>query len=94
MSIKTKWLDARQIKELRRSTAFVGSNELTEQLDEFLNNNTNNDGAYLVNILSNDCIRELQKLGREFFIAPLFTVDMRENLSDEELKETLDEIYG
>ena len=94
MSIKSKYFDFREIKELRRSTAFVGSQELTKQLDDFIQNNKHNNGAYLMNILSDDCIRELQKLGREFFIAPLFTVDMRENLSDEELKETLDEIYG
>lgn len=94
MSIKTKWLDARQIKELRKNIAFIGSQELTEELDDFIINNKHNDGAYLINILSDDCIRELQKLGREFFISPLFTRDMRENLSDEELEEKLNEIYG
>ena len=69
MSLKSVWLDHRQLKILRDNVEFCGSEELKEELDDHLN--FTNDGAYLINLFSNGCFRELEQLLENCMLSPL-----------------------
>lgn len=55
----SKWLDKRQLKELKRQIQYIGSTELNSELDDYLQFN---DDGYLMNIFSNQSLIELKEL--------------------------------
>ena len=63
MSMKVKWLDLRHIKNLRREIEYIGSKSLQNELDEAIDDNK---GEYLGNILSDECMRELESLSQNY----------------------------
>ena len=60
-SIGYKWLDHRQLKNLREQLKNVASYDLKDELNYYIENNKG-EGAYLMNIFSNYSIMELQRL--------------------------------
>ena len=56
-----KWLDHRQLKLLREQLENVASSELKDEINHYIENNTG-EGAYLMNILSDYSLMELQGL--------------------------------
>ena len=68
MSLKSVWLDARQIKNLYKDVEFIGSKELKDQLKDAIDLN---EGAYLINILNDAQILELEGLKKDWLILTL-----------------------
>ena len=68
MSMKVKWMDLRHLKNLKREIKYIGSESLQNELDEAIDDNQ---GNYLCNILSDECIRELESLSQNYSILAL-----------------------
>ena len=68
MSLKTKYLDIRQIKALRRNLEHLGSDEIKDELDEHIN--STRDGAYLINLLSEKSFNELVGILDNYSVPP------------------------
>lgn len=65
MSIKSMWLDLRQLKGLKIDLHFIASKELKTELNEAIKQN---EGNYLCNIFSDKGIRELEYLKDNYLI--------------------------
>lgn len=65
MSLRTLWLDARELKGLRTDIEYLDAEELKEELDAAIEENK---GNYLCNILSYEAMRELEKIKENYFI--------------------------
>ena len=72
MSMKTVYLDLRQLKRVRDDVTYLGSDELKEELDIAI---SKDEGAYLLNILSDECFRELCVLKNNFSIMGLSGIE-------------------
>lgn len=70
--LEVKWIGYKEAKELRHSLEFLASDDLMNELDEWIKNNDEEHGAYLINIFSHAGLRELSELGRNYYIDPLF----------------------
>lgn len=68
MSLKVKYLDIRQIKNLRRNLEYIGSDEIKDELDEHIN--STRDGAYLINLLSERSFNELVGILENYSVPP------------------------
>ena len=75
MSLKSVWLDYPKIKLLRENVEFCGSEDLKDELDDHLN--LTRDGAYLINLLSESCFRELEQLVEERRLSALYCAYLR-----------------
>ena len=53
---KEVFFDIRQLKKIREDVENIGSDDLKRELDDAL---MDNDGKYLYNILSEECLTEL-----------------------------------
>ena len=71
MTIKSVYLDNRQLKGLLIDIEFIASEELKEEIKEAIKDN---EGKYLINILSNDSLRELNELRKNYLIKVLLNV--------------------
>ena len=70
MSIKSVWLDSRGLKQLREQVQYVASEDLLEELDDYLEHHKR-EGAYLINVFSNYSIVELERLNDTVGIMPI-----------------------
>lgn len=70
MSIKRVWLDSRGLKQLREQVQYVASDDLKEELDDYLEEHKG-EGAYLINVFSNYSIVELERLNDTVKIMPI-----------------------
>ncbi len=68
MNLKVKYLDIRQIKNLRRNLEYIGSDEIKNELDEHINSTS--DGAYLINLLSERSFKELVGILENYSVPP------------------------
>ncbi len=71
MSIRVKWLDAKEIENLRREIEYVGSEELKDELDDFITNNPKREGKYLCNLLNASNLLELEEIRKNYIILTL-----------------------
>lgn len=69
MSLKVKYLDIRKIKQLRKDIEYIGSNELKNELNDYISYTRN--GNYLCNILNDNNLLELEKLKKDYRILSL-----------------------
>lgn len=66
MSLKSLWLDNRELKGLKIDIEHINtSKELDTQLDDAIEDN---EGKYLCNIFSDEVIRELEEIKENYFI--------------------------
>ena len=66
MTLKSMYLDIRQLKGLKKDLNFIASKKLLNTLDEYIENN--NQGNYLINIFDEYEMRELNNLKENYFI--------------------------
>lgn len=70
MGIKSVWLDSRGLEQLREQVQYVASEDLLEELDDYLEEHKG-EGAYLINVFSNYSIVELERLNETVRIMPI-----------------------
>ena len=69
MTLSNVWLDRRQLKILHNNLENVGSLKIKKEIGEYLNHSDS--GVYLGNLLSDECLLELELLNNSIMIMPL-----------------------